>query len=215
MIRPITFMLLLSAGAGAPADTDWDDDPYEKARAVNEGDLTFLAAPPDRAVHHHVNRQSITSRSLESGWVEMDQCQYPIDPVPQAEIVYTEGRIRGLTVVSASGIGTARVEGHSVQLENITRDAELCVRAETLGLEHTDGRYVLRNGPFMRRFLDGYYPMHVTLEVGFPPELEPVGQEPGAQPGLEVRREANRLILDAWFEGILETRLSFVRRDAT
>lgn len=212
MIRPLTIIFLMSASTGLPADDDWGEDPYEKALAVNEGALTFLATPPDRAVHHHVNRLSITPLSLESGWVGMEQCHYHIDPVPRAEIVYTAGRIRALTVVSARGIGSARVEGHSVQLENIDRDAELCVRAETLALEAANEHYVLRNGPFMRRFLDGFYPMQVTLDVSFPEDLEPFEQFPGVQPGVEIRREANRVILDAWFEGILETRFYFVRR---
>jgi hypothetical protein len=216
-MRPMSSLFaattLILASAVAVAGPDWEDDPYEKALAVNEGALNFLARPPDEAAHHHVNRLSITAESLVSGWVSMDQCHYHIDPVPRAEIVYAAGRIRGLRVVASSGIGDARVQAHSVQLANIDTNAELCVRAETLGLEAEDGRYVLRNGPFMRRFLDGFYPMRVTLDVTYPVELQLVDQFPSARPGVEVRHERNRVIVDAWFEGILETRFFFQRRE--
>ena len=163
-------------------------------------------------MHHHVNRLSITAASLASGWVDMDQCHYHIDPVPRAEIVYTAGRIRHLAVTRATGIGEARVEAHSVQLADVGRDAELCVRAQTRGLEIADGGYVLRNGPFMRRFLDGFYPIRVSLDVSYPQGLELVGQFPSARPGVETRQQGNRVTVDAWFEGILETRFVFRRR---
>jgi hypothetical protein len=204
---------LMIASAALLADVDQGDDPFEKALAVNEGALAFLAAPPSEAVHHHVNRIAITAESLATGWVGMDQCHHHIDPVPRAEIVYTEGRIRKLEIVSVEGIGSARVESHSVQLEDIERNATLCIRAETLGLAAEHGGYVLRNGPFMRRFLDGFYPMHVTLDVRYPEQLELVDHFPSAPAGVETRYGHDRVTLDVWFEGILETRFFFRRRE--
>ena len=171
------FAVLLAA-ASAPAEPVWEEDPYEKAAAVNEGDLRFLAQPPDKPAHHHVNRLTIAEDSLDHGWVALDQCHYDIDPVPRAEIVFTAGRIRNLAIVSHHGIGRAAVTGDSVEIEDIGPGAELCIRAETLGIERHGDTFVLRSGPFMRRFLDGYYPMHVTLDVSFPERLVLVDRHP-------------------------------------
>lgn len=201
--------LLLGTALNTAADSPWDDDPYERALAVNEGALHFLAEKPARPVHHHVNRLFFTDQSRTSGWLRMEQCHYDIDPVPAAEIVFTPGRIRDLEVVSATGIGKARAEAHSVQLEDIGHDAVLCIRGETLALGRTGDTLVVRSGPFMRRFLDGYYPMRVTLELNYPGELVPVDQFPLPQPGVTVDRAAGRITVDAWFEGILETRFRF------
>ncbi|MGD8911541.1 MAG: hypothetical protein PVJ68_02195 [Candidatus Thiodiazotropha sp.] len=50
--------------------------------------------------------------------------------------------------------------------------AAICLQAETQSLHPTgQGGYQLRNGPYMRRFLDGYYPMLLTLQVDYPAEL--------------------------------------------
>ena len=204
----ISFISFLIAGH-VSADPLPDEDPFEKAAAVNEGTLNLLAHAPDEPAHHHVNRLTISEKSLISGWVGMDQCHYHIDPVPRAEIVFTAGRVRNLDVTHHEGIARASVEAHSVQLEDIGHGAMLCIGGETLGIERQDGTYVLRNGPFMRRFLDGYYPMHVTLEVSFPERLTLVDQVPAAQPGLRVEQAPGHARLDIWFEGILETRLFF------
>lgn len=205
------FMSLLIASPVA-ADRLLDEDPYEKAAAVNEGTLNLLETPPDEPAHHHINRLKISEDSLISGWVDMAQCHHDIDPVPRAEIVFTEGRVRNLSVTRQQGIARASVEGHSVQLEDIEHGAMLCIRGETLAIERQDSTYVLRNGPFMRRFLDGFYPMHVTLEVSFPERLALVDQVPATQPGLRVTHAPGHARLDTWFEGILETRLFFRRK---
>jgi hypothetical protein len=42
--------------------------------------------------------------------------------------------------------------------------ARLCLSAQTRALRNTgNGYFNLVNGPYMRKFLDGYYPMRVTL----------------------------------------------------
>jgi hypothetical protein len=65
----------------------------------------------------------------------------------------------------------------------------------------------------MRRFLDGYYPMRVTLDIHFPADMELVDYLPEAQPGFEVREGPQRVLFDAWFEGQLQTQLRFARRE--
>lgn len=199
-------VLLLVASAQA---ADWADSDFDDTSTVNEGTLAFLVNPPVKPVHHHVNHLTITDASLASGWVRMDQCHYDIDPVPDAEILYTEGRIRGLQLVRSEQIGQVQVEDHSVQLRDVLQGAVVCIRGETRALERTDNGYELRNGPFMRRFLDGYYPMHVTLDVRYPQGLVLVEHFPEAQPGVSLTRQPGHLTLDTWFEGILRTRFIF------
>ena len=187
--------------------------PEHDTEAVNEGTLQFLATPPAHPVHHHVNRLTIQAGSVQDGWVRLDQCHRHLDPVPDLEIVYNPHRTRGLTVISHSGIDAARVDGASAQLTGVTRDARLCLGLETRAL-HADanGGFSLRNGPFMRRFLDGYYPMHVTLDIRYPAQLlQPLGHAPDAQPGFDVQHGDGRLNAEAWFEGRLSTEFRFCR----
>ncbi len=211
-MRLSTLLLLCCWLTGAQA-ADWPaEDPYERAMAVNEGELTFLPAPPDAPVHTHVNRLTILPGSLDTGWVRLEQCHRHLDPVGALEIVFSPGRIRGIQVVEARHIGQVAVAGDTVQLQDIGNDASLCLRAETRALQQLgDGRYALRNGPYMRRFLDGYYPMRVILDVHFPTSLHLQHTDPAAQPGVKVEHSPGHLLLDTWFEGILTTRLIFLR----
>jgi hypothetical protein len=205
--------VLLLAGpvvAMPDAGTLLFDDFEERARRVNEGELVFLATPPERPVHHHLTRLEITPEGLGSGWVVLQQCHDRIDRVPSAQIVYQPGKLRRLEIAGYRNIGSAWVEGDSVQLRNVAADAQLCVVAETRALHDLgEGQYELRNGPFMRQFLDGYFPMHVSLEVQYPDALELVDVDPPAQPGFGVRRSGKQVALDAWFEGRLSTVIRF------
>ncbi|MEN8176330.1 MAG: hypothetical protein ABFS23_11235 [Pseudomonadota bacterium] len=216
-MAPIVALLLASAiplavfGQATVPDTDpdWEEDPYERARRVNEGDLRILATAPGKPAHHHVNHLTISANSLDTGWVLLQQCHYHLDAVPAAEIVYTRGRVRDIRVTAVTNIGRAEAKEDSVQLEDVQRGATLCIRAETRALSRTGESYVLRNGPFMRRFLDGYYPMRVTLIVDYPAGLSLVRHEPDQQPGVGALYGEHRLELDTWFEGILNTRVEF------
>jgi len=207
-------LLLLCWGIAGAAEPDWvADDPYERAMAVSEGELRFLPNPPDRPVHEHHNRIFILPESLQTGWVRLYQCHRHLDPVAAIEIVFPPGTVRQLELVSHGQVASARIDGHSVQLQGVAPGAEVCLRAETRALHRlADGRYELRNGPYMRRFLDGYYPMHVILDVRYPASLRLETYSPVAQPGVSVTRSTQGFLLDAWFEGILTTRLQFIGR---
>lgn len=199
------------------ATAAWSSDPDElffKGTAdVNEGELHFLTTPPDRPVHHHQNRITILDSSLEDGWVRLDQCHKHLDAVPSAEVIYRSGRVRNLRVTRAVNIDGAWAEEHSVQLRNVQRGAELCVEAETQALSRNgESSYSLSNGPYMRRFLDGFYPMRVSMTVRLDTDkLRFVEAIPEHQPGFTLRHQANEVGYDAVFEGILTTVLRFDR----
>jgi len=210
----LTFWLLacLPAWASEGGDEWWQEKTdTERALEVNPGELEFLAEPPEGPVHHHDNRITITEASLASGWIGLRQCHQHLDPVGRAQIVFGEGRIRALRVTASENIERAWVEGASVQLEGVRSDARLCIEAESRALHAQDDGYLLKNGPYMRRFLDGYFPMHVTMTVEAPEGLQLASVEPERQPGFRVWREDGRYHLDAWFEGRLVTRLRLER----
>jgi len=145
------------------------DDSEERALAVNEGDLEFLVSPPDKPPHVLHNKLVINSQSLKDGWVDLVQCHENLDQVSIAEIMYHPRRTRSIKVLSSVGVEKAWVEKNSVQLVNISDDARICVSAEVHSLyPNFDGSYSMYNGPFHRRFLDGYYPMRVTMDVSLP-----------------------------------------------
>jgi hypothetical protein len=209
-------LFVLHAGASTE---DWDDWPEEldlasRVAMVNEGSLEFLPTAAAQGAHYHRNRIRITEDSLSRGWVELEQCHENIDAVPAAQILFRADGIRALEIDRSENIGRAWVDGHSVQLENVGPDAELCIRAQSRALQALgDGLYRLRNGPYMRRFLDGYYPMRVALRIDYPDErLRLVGQAPSAQEGFRVSQSPDGLDVDATFEGRLVTCFDFCDR---
>jgi hypothetical protein len=204
-------------GETAPDDPDAEDpwmvfDLEERIAEVNEGALQFLPEAPAGA-HRHLNQIEILPESLASGWIRLTQCHEQLDAVPAAQILFNPEGIRDLRVLSTRHIGQAEVEGHSIQLRDIGKDAALCISGESRALQDLgDGRYRLRNGPYMRRFLDGYYPLHVRLDVSYPPaDLTFIQHQPGLQPGFDVSLQPGRVTLDAAFEGRLYTCLDFCR----
>ena len=126
----------------------------QRAREVNEGELQVLDEPPEAAAHLHQNRLMITRQSLEDGWVTMYQCHSNMDKVSASQIVYNRDRIRNIKVLSSQNIGSARVEGHTVQMKDIAAESKICISADKKALSYDKGRYYLKLGPFMRRFLD-------------------------------------------------------------
>ena len=202
--------MLACPAASAQQNEDWfEDDAETRARAVNEGHLVFLGETPAGCVLQTRNRLMISPRSLADGWVRLEQCQENLDPVPAMEIVYRYDAMRGLRIDSFRGMERAWVEDGGVQMVNVGHGAAICVSAGVRILRALGGgRYELRSGPFHRRFLDGYYPLHLDYRVTWPAErlvLETV--EPLAQPGLAVDESAGALHLDALFEGRLTVRL--------
>ena len=193
-------------------DDEWFDDDLEARVAnVNGGDLVFLSEPPLEPVHHHHNRVVVDADSLDNGWVTLIQCHRHLDAVPRTQVLYHQTRTRDLSIVSHKNIEQAWVEGHTVQLADVEHGASICIRARTRTLEfNEDGSFSLRGGPFMRRFLDGYYPMRVSMNIEVPREyLRFVDTRPRHQDGFKVHETADGVHIDTWFEGKLYTEVRF------
>jgi hypothetical protein len=194
-----------------PAWVDAEESQRQRIAAVNEGELVFLQEPPPRPVHHHRSRIVITRQSLADGWVLMEQCHERLDRVAEAQIVFNPGRTRKIEVLSFQHMDTAIVQSNTIQLRGIREASKVCARLETRAL-HPLGMqtYELRNGPFMRRFLDGYYPLQLSLQVEYPSQLELVDYAPENQPGCIVSSTPGVVDVEALFEGELRTRFRFV-----
>lgn len=207
-----SFLVLACPVAQPQQASEWfEDDAEVRARAVNEGELVFLEKARAGRVLRTVNRLAVLPQSLADGWVRLEQCQENLDPVPSMEIVYRYDDMRRLRIDSFRGMERAWVEDRTIQMANVGEGAAICVSADVRILHAAgDGRYVLRSGPFHRRFLDGYYPLHLDYRVAWPAGrlvLESV--EPAEQPGLAVEQAPGTLHIDTLFEGRLTIRLLF------
>lgn len=190
---------------------EFDDDWEQRAAAVNEGKLRFLQLHTDVREHHHQSRLMITHESLETGWVDMRQCHSNLDATSALQIVFNPDRTRGLSITSHSKMAAAWAEKYTVQLEDILFGSSICLSLKTRALHAEGEKYVLKNGPFMRRFLDGYYPMRVSIQVDYPVErLHYLATRPEGVTQ-QVDDENGRLQLEARFEGQLNTEIVFKR----
>lgn len=217
-VRALVLALAMTASLQATTESDdwpaWVDQQQQLAAridAVNEGALVFLGDRPVSGVHHHSSRVSITPQSLQDGWVVLEQCHADLDQVSAAQIVFNPARSRLLQVISVRNIERAFPEDNTIQLRGINADSQVCLRAESRALQIVDsGVFELQNGPFMRRFLDGYYPLKLSLQVDFPQTLKLVDFQPDAQPGFAVDDQPGRLTVETVFEGQLRTVFRFI-----
>lgn len=171
-------------------------------------ELTFLLDEPDQTPHHHQNQITLSASSLENGWVDLRQCHNDVAPIRRMVIVYNEQTIDALRVESTRNTASARAEDDRVDLRGVEKDAEVCVTARIKIVEDEGGGGVYRpeSSPFVRRFLDGYFPMRVTMAVSWGDlDLRLEETEPAAQEGFEVASSDYGMIFDTLFEGELNT----------
>lgn len=219
MARLILSLLLFACTFNSPAREysqqemdDWFNAPADPSAAdVNEGELVFLDRPPAKRVHHHHNVLTLSDQTVLDGWGELRQCHENLDRVPATQIVFREDRIRDLRILSFNGIESAWVEGATVQLKQVGPNAKICVALQSRVLyPQPDGTYHISNGPFMRKFLDGYYPMHVSMRVIVKSKkLKFHDITPNQQTGFKVSVKPKVVLFDAWFEGRLNTLIRF------
>lgn len=203
-VRTAVLLGLLWAGpTGAVSDFDLLD--------INEGELRFLTEPPAQPPHLQSTHVQISEESLKTGWVRVKQCHYHLDRVRAMQVVFAKDRVRDLQILQADNIARAWVEQNSVQLEQVGPDAVLCILSENRSFQANgpDGGYEWHGGPYMRRFLDGYFPMHVKLAVDYPAaRLRLTAIEPQAVK-LKAVTFPGHVRLDVLFEGRLDIHLRF------
>jgi hypothetical protein len=211
----LTFFTVTSTYADAMSEQeieDWfNDDSELSSDDINEGQLTFIAPLTDKNILATEAVMTITDNSLITGMVSLRQCYRNLDPVAEMDVVYSYKNMKQLRIVSVGNIAEARVIGNSIQLQDVTASAFICVAAEVQLLENkAEDFYVLSYGPYYRRFLDGYYPYHATVIIDYPEHrLRFADVSPSQRPMFEFVTEPGKLIMDTWFEGVLQVNITF------
>lgn len=205
-----------STDSGDSDDFEWplwaeqEEALIDRARNVNEGELSFIAQRPLEPVHHHRISIEIRQSSLGDGWVVMEQCHTGLDRIAAAQIVFNPEKTRALEVTGFRNMQDAFVETATVQLRDIGENSQVCARTESQALHQLpDGHHELRNGPFMRRFLDGYYPLQLSMQIIYPDSIVLVDSAPEVQPGFSITHTPGQIEVEAFFEGQLRTRFRF------
>ena len=216
-IKAICALLLpaMLLAAEPPDDEGWpDDDGAARTRQVNEGLLEFIVPDHGRAILHSDTHLWITKESKQAGWVKMQQCYRHLDAVDRTDVVYAYQEMKNLQVTRKQQIAQTRVGQHGVELEGVEKGAVLCVQAKVKVLRHlSDKTYVIENGPYHRRFLDGYYPYHVSLMVHYSNnDFRLKRVVPEEQAGFEVKETSNGLSIESWFSGVLRIRLEILEK---
>ena len=178
---------------------------------VDEGELVFLEQLPDKPLLHSINEITIDANSIENGWVLLKQCYKNLDAVSDMDIVYRYRFIRKFKITSTVNIGSARINEQLVELGDVKQNAEICINAEVrVFYQNPDRTFSLVNGPYHRKFLDGYFPYHVTLVVNYPSnKLKHISNKPLQQSGFTISHESNKLLIDTVFAGTLNTEVIF------
>lgn len=214
------FLFLFPALQAEPTPSADEADKLEKwfmsdelipSTQSSDSHLTFIPTPTDKSTLHSINEISISPQSIKTGWVYLMQCYQHLDPVPVMEVVYNYKTMRKLRIIKSQNIEQSLVKDQSVQLENVQKNAQLCVSAEVrIFYNNKDGSYKLVNGPFHRQFLDSYFPFHLTLKVNYPSTLlEFINSKPKQQFGFIVKQAENTLLIDSYFTGKLYTEITF------
>jgi hypothetical protein len=197
-IRPWLFLLGLLVVTIGAAD-------------INEGELHFLEAAPNPLLHHHRKHLTIDRQSLDDGWIRDRQCHEHLDAVAAMQIVFAPGKVRQLRITQVENIGRAWIEGSSVQAIDVKPDAVLCLESELRALERdpATGLFLLASGPYMRRYLDGFFPLRLSLDIDYPADrLRIVDVQPTAVRA-KSRLQPGRLQLHTTFEGRLNIHVQF------
>lgn len=212
-VRLICLLICLGLNVLVLADDNIDefDQDFKSADDVNEGQLVFLTDPPAKPVLHSKNTFTLTQNSIDFGWVILEQCYSHLDKVPDMEIVYRYKQMTGLELISSQNITDIQMTDRSAVLKQVGDMAEICIRALVRNFyQNPDKTFSLVNGPYHRRFLDGYYPYHLSLTVNFTGlDLRLIRTIPARQAGFEALISHQSLSIDTLFEGKLNTELVF------
>lgn len=174
-----------------------------------EGELRFLAERPDPGAYHYQSRVTITPESLTTGVANLNTCHRALDPNGRIVIQFNAERVQDIRITEFKGMGDAQVQGNKVELRDVQRGATICIDLRSRVLDQVSpGQWRLRAGPLMRRYLDGYLPMHAQLQVQWPEGLLQVtSQEPVNQAGAQLQTRSNGATWELTFAGRLLTHM--------
>ena len=185
------------------------DDEYP-TRTVNDGQLSFINTRVKKGTFRSDINITINQNSIDNGWVTLTQCYSNLDSIHRTAIIYREKFIKDLSIISSKNIKLAEVSGNKVLLQDVTNNASLCVSLESRTFyQNKDLSFSLVIGPYHRKFLDGYFPYHLNLNIHHDPKLKFKYSLPKPQPGFELKQQSNLLLIYALFEGRLKAEFRF------
>jgi len=177
---------------------------------VNEGELSFITSNTKKNIFGSVITIHVDQNSIDEGWTKLTQCYSNLDPVPRTAVVYRKNLIKDLKVLSSKNIKSTKVSENKVYLHDVKKQASLCIGATARNFyQNEDKSFSLVNGPYHRKFLDGYYPYHLKLNIHYSPKLKFSFNIPKQQPGFLVKQNSSSLLIDTVFEGRLKTEFRF------
>ena len=110
---------------------DDDNSLYPLEDNINEGELQFLTSPPEKRIPPSRKILTVTEQSLLNSWVLVDQCPEQLDSLQAGEVAYRYKNMRNLQIIEAKNISKAWIEGNSIQLQDVSKNAKLCVQIES------------------------------------------------------------------------------------
>jgi hypothetical protein len=185
------------------------DDEFPTSK-VNDGQLNFIGTDPGGNIFHSEINIIVDQVSIDHGWTNLTQCYSNLDPIHRTAVVYRKNLIKNLRVISSKNIKQVKVSANKVLLSDVKKDASLCIAATARNFyQNEDKSFSLVNGPYHRKFLDGYYPYRLTLKINYSPKLKFKFNIPEDQKGFQVTRLDNTLSINTVFEGRLKTEFRF------
>ena len=157
------------------------------------------------AFEHH-KTLSITTQSLEDGWVPNHQCHRNFPLFPSLQIAFREGAVRHMRITETSAVEEAWVAEPTIQMKRTRPETMLCFVSENHTLEYDEwnDEFRMTVGPYYLKLFDGYFPLDVDLTIEYPGELRYEGMEPATVEGAHVEHEPGRIHFGALFEGKLK-----------
>ncbi len=192
-----------------PASAEPDD--LEKLLEIGDDAFAPVTRPLAEPPFYHHKWIRIEQNSLTNGWVFNRQCHSQFAAMPSLQIVFGTGTTRNIRLTKTKLLGRAWVEGTTVQLETVRPESEICFSSENRVLSPTGpGDYELKVGPFYYRYLDGYFPMQMILNVDYPPSLLKVVDVAPDQPeAIAVKYASGQIRLESVFQGKLWVYVKF------
>ena len=222
--QPKAFYKALDLALTREAEVDDYSDltPQERAWLLDDSELNELVGaldnlvvetrfikPFDLSKHYYMtNEIKLDNQSLSTGWAKLNQCHYNLDPVARLQIVYHPEHTKNLSIIEDQAIDLSWVEDKSIQMNGLHKGAKICVQADTYVLIPQENGYKIERGPFMRKFLDGYYPLHVELQINWGDlGLKIAELIPSPQTGVEIELNNQSLHARYWFRGELRPQI--------
>lgn len=200
----------------SPAELEkwFNSDDELPTSKINDGQLNFIKANPKKNIFHSVINITVDQNSIDNGWTKLTQCYSNLDPIHRTAVTYRKNLVKNLKVLSSKNIKHAKVSGNKVLLKDVTKEASLCIGATARNFyQNEDKSFSLVNGPYHRKFLDGYYPYHLKLNIHYSPNLKFSFNTPKPQAGFQVKHLTNSLLIDTVFEGRLKTEFRFTLKN--